>query len=193
VINVLPGFRTIQATDQFSRIRPWANFFARADRGALPKVTWVFPAQGRSEHPPDTLEPGQAWVTKVVNAIMRGPRRQWLRTAIFLTWDDWGGFYDHVPPIRIDRFGYGIRVPGIVISPWVDRGTDVDHQTVSFDAYLKLIEDRFLDGHRLNGSNMGWPDPRPTVREARVPGDLRRLFDFSQRPVPRLVLQPKPT
>jgi len=71
---------------------------------------------------------GQAWVTKVINAIMQGPREQWLHTAIFVVWDDWGGFYDHVPPVRIDPYGYGIRVPAFVVSPWVKRDLDVDHR-----------------------------------------------------------------
>jgi phospholipase C len=193
IINVLPGFRTIQATNQFSRIRPHSDYFRRAEAGTLPQVTWVMPSGGKSEHPPHNLESGQAWVTRVVNAVMTGPRDQWRHTAIFITWDDWGGFFDHVPPIRIDPYGYGIRVPAMVISPWVKRGLDVDHQTLSFDAYLKLIEDRFLDGQRLNGSNMGWPDPRPNIRENRVPGDLRRIFDFTQRPIPRLVLPQYPS
>src|SRR4029077_10810170 len=113
--------------------------------------------------------------THVVNAVMRGPTEQWLHTAIFLTWDDWGGFYDHVKPIRIDGNGYGIRVPGILISPFARGG--VDHQTLSFDAYLKLIEDRFLGGERLDPrtlmSNYGIFDARPKVREAAVRlGDL---------------------
>jgi phospholipase C len=120
---------------------------------------------------------------------MQGPEEQWLRTAIFITWDDWGGFYDHVQPIRIDPNGYGIRVPGIVVSPWVRPGL-IDHQTLSFDAYLKLIEDRFLDGQRLDPATDGWPDARPTVREdaARL-GDLAREFDFSQEPIPPLILE----
>jgi phospholipase C len=188
VIDVLPGFRTVQATNQFGRIRPYDDYFKRASSGRLPAVSWVVPVEGKGEHPPDNLRPGTAWVTKVVNAIMRGPRRQWMHTAIFLTWDDWGGFYDHVPPKRIDPYGYGIRVPSIVISPWVKRGLNVDHQTLSFDAYLKLIEDRFLGGARLNGKNEGWPDPRPTIRENKVPGDLRTIFSFNQAPIPRLIL-----
>jgi phospholipase C len=192
VIDVQPGFRTVQVDKQFSNIRPYRQYFRRVHAGTLPSVTWVLPAEGRSEHPPDSFRPGTTWVTKVVNAIMRGPRRQWMHTAIFLTWDDWGGFYDHVPPKRIDPYGYGIRVPGIIISPWVKRDLNVDHQTVSFDAYLKLIEDRFLGGARLNGKNEGWPDPRPTIRENAVPGDLRKDFNFTQRPIPKLVLDPTP-
>jgi phospholipase C len=136
---------------------------------------------------------GQEWVTNVINAVMEGPEEQWMHTAIFLTWDDWGGFYDHVKPVIIDPYGYGIRVPGLVISPWVDRDLSIDSQTLSFDAYLKLIEDRFLDSQRLDGANLGWPDPRPTVREDAVKlGDLSTVFDFEQEPIPPLVLPPTP-
>jgi len=113
---------------------------------------------------------------------MRGP--DWRSTAIFLTWDDWGGFYDHVVPPRVDENGYGLRVPGIVISPYAKHGY-VDHQTLSFDAYAKFIEDDFLGGQRLDPSTDGRPDPRPDVREnVAVLGDLRADFDFSQRPRP---------
>jgi phospholipase C len=193
LFNPLPGFETIEATDQFDRIQPYGRYFSAAADGALPSVSWVVPIAGpRSEHPPHDLRKGQAWVTRVVNAAMEGP--DWERTAIFVVWDDWGGFYDHVPPIRIDEAGYGIRVPAFVISPWVDRDLPVDHQTLSFDAYLKLIEDRFMDGQRLDGTdNMGWPDPRPRVREdvARL-GDLANAFDFTQEPIPPLILDPTP-
>jgi phospholipase C len=129
-------------------------------------------------------------VTRVINAAMRGP--DWSSTAIFLTWDDWGGFYDHVPPPRVDRNGYGIRVPGLLISPWAKAGT-IDHQVLSFDAYLKLIEDLFLDGQRLDPRTMSRPDSRPTVREE-VPilGNLLREFDFTQDPLPPLILDPTP-
>jgi len=192
LFNPLPGFRTVEETGQLDRIQPYGEYFSAAAEGTLPSVSWVVPIAGpRSEHPPHDLRKGQAWVTKVVNAAMEGPG--WERTAIFVVWDDWGGFYDHVPPIRIDEAGYGIRVPAFVISPWVDRDLDVDHQTLSFDAYLKLIEDRFMGGQRLDGENMGWPDPRPTVREDVAElGDLSRAFDFEQDPIPPLILDPTP-
>ncbi|MFN8233177.1 MAG: alkaline phosphatase family protein [Actinomycetota bacterium] len=190
VQNPLPGFKTVEVTDSFDYIRPHGSYFEAARNGTLPSVSWVMPTIGRGEHPPDSIAPGQAWVTRVVNAAMQGPG--WLRTAIFLTWDDWGGFYDHVPPVAVDQNGYGIRVPGILISPWARRGY-VDHQTLSFDAYLKLIEDRFLGGRRLDPATDGWPDPRPTVREeAPALGDLMMEFDFTQEPIPPLVLDPWP-
>jgi phospholipase C len=187
----LPGFATVVATGSLDRIRPYDDYFRRAAAGTLPSVSWVVPSQPISEHPVQPIRPGMAWVTKVVNAAMRSP--DWLHTAIFLTWDDWGGFYDHVMPPRVDGGGYGIRVPAIVISPWVRRGLDVDHQTYSFDAYLKLIEDRFLGGQRLDPTTDQWWDPRPTVREdLPILGDLRRIFDFRQRPIPRKILDPHP-
>jgi phospholipase C len=189
--NPLPGFATIRSTRSLGRIRPYDDYFRRAEAGTLPSVSWIVPSKIPSEHPPQPITPGQAWVTKVVNAAMRST--DWRRTAIFLTWDDWGGFYDHVVPPRIDEGGYGIRVPAIVISPWVDRHLDVDHATYSFDSYLKLIEDRFLGGQRLDPDTDGWWDPRPTVRErVRILDDLRSIFDFEQRPIPRLILDPRP-
>jgi phospholipase C len=145
-----------------------------------------------SEHPASagTIAAGQAYVTELVNAVMSGP--DWESSAIFITWDDWGGFYDHVAPTVVDDMGYGIRVPGIMISPYAQRGY-IDHQTLSFDAYLKLIEDRFLGGERLDPATLGRPDSRPSVREeAEVLGDLAAEFDFTQDPRPPLILDPHP-
>jgi phospholipase C len=189
--NPLPGFRTVEATGQFSHIRPNTDFFQAAADGSLPAVSWIMPTWGKSEHPPSSIAPGQAWVTNIVNAVMQGPPEQWLHTAIFITWDEWGGFFDHVKPPRVDHNGYGLRVPALVISPWVKPG--IDHQTLSFDAYLRLIEDRFLGGERLNPATDGWPDSRPTVRET-LPtlGNLANGFDFSGDPIPPLILQPRP-
>jgi phospholipase C len=92
----------------------------------------------------------------------------------------------------VDQNGYGIRVPALMISPWARPGF-IDHQTLSFDAYLKFIEDRFLNGARLDPRTDGWPDPRPTVREnASQLGDLSAEFNFNQDPIPPLVLNPWP-
>ena len=121
---------------------------------------------------------------------MQGP--DWKSTAIFLSWDDWGGFYDHVAPPKVDANGYGLRVPGLVISPYARKGF-IDHQVLSFDAYLKFIEDIFLSGQRLDPKTEGRPDPRPTVRE-NVPqlGNLMADFDFTQRPRPPTLLLTNP-
>jgi phospholipase C len=129
-------------------------------------------------------------VTGLINTIMRG--RAWHSTAIFLAWDDWGGFYDHVRPPVVDENGYGLRVPGLVISPYARRGY-VDHQTLSFDAYVKFIEDDFLKGQRIEPRTDGRPDPRPDVREdAAALGDLAADFNFKQKPRPPLVLPQYP-
>ncbi|MGZ5300220.1 MAG: alkaline phosphatase family protein [Actinomycetota bacterium] len=190
VQNTLPGFKTVAADHQLENIQSNENYFEAAADGSLPKVSWVMPTTNRGEHPPDDIGNGQAWVTRVVNAAMHGP--DWLHTAIFVTWDDWGGFYDHVAPPKVDANGYGIRVPALMISPWARPGF-VDHQTLSFDAYLKFIEDRFLGGARIDPRTDGWPDSRPTVREdARQLGDLYTEFNFYQEPIAPLILDPWP-
>jgi phospholipase C len=189
--NPLPDFQTVHDNEQLDNIRPVSNFYALAKEGRLPSVSWIVPDWKHSEHPPWPISDGQAWVTNLVNAVMRSPN--WENSAIFLTWDDWGGFYDHVAPPKVDNWGYGLRVPGIMISPYAKRGF-IDHQTLSFDAYLKFIEDVFLDGQRLDPLTDGRPDPRPTVRED-VPmlGDLLDEFDFTQPPRKPLILRPYPT
>src|SRR5262249_14817308 len=140
-----------------------------------------------SDHPGASLRKGQAWVAGIVNAVMRS--KDWSSSAIFLAWDDWGGFYDHVPPPRVDRNGYGLRGPGLLISPYARRGY-VDHQTLSFDAYLKFIEDVFLRGRRIDPRTDGRPDLRPDVRErVKRLGDLAKEFDFSRPPQRPLLLR----
>jgi len=132
----------------------------------------------------------QAYVTTLVNAIMRSPC--WPSSAIFLSWDDRGGFYDHVVPPVVDGAGYGFRVPGMVISPYARPGY-IDHRQLSHDAYLKFIEDDFLEGRRLNPATDGRPDSRPGVREeAPGLGNLLSDFDFCQAPRAPLILPTHP-
>jgi phospholipase C len=143
-----------------------------------------------SEHPTALVSDGQTYVTSLVNAVMQSP--DWSSTAIFLSWDDWGGFYDHVSPPVVDQNGYGLRVPGIVISPYAKQGF-IDHQVLSFDAFDKFIEDDFLNGQRLDPKTDGRPDPRPDVREnAAILGNLAQDFDFGQAPRKPLILDPHP-
>ncbi|MBO0886500.1 MAG: hypothetical protein J2O38_03825, partial [Acidimicrobiales bacterium] len=138
--NPLPLFTDVQHDRQRSDIQPLGAYFQAAARGTLPAVSWLAPSQADSEHPPASVHQGQAYTTAVINAAMESP--DWSSTAIFLAWDDWGGFYDHVVPPTVDLNGYGLRVPALTISPYAKRGV-IDHQVLSSDAYLKFIEDDF--------------------------------------------------
>jgi phospholipase C len=188
----LAEFETVMQDGQGSNIQPVKRFISAARAGKLPAVSWVVPNYYYSERPPASISVGQTYVTGLINAIMRSS--DWSSTAIFLSWDDWGGFYDNAVPPQVDQNGYGLRVPALVISPYARRGY-VDRQLLSQDAYIKFIEDDFLGGQRLDPANDGRPDPRPTVRE-NVPalGDLRADFDFTAPPRPPepLSLTPAP-
>ena len=188
--NPLPGFTDVHQDGQLGNVQDLSAFLSAAKTGAIPAVSWIVPNNADSEHPTALVSAGQAYVTNIVNTIMQGPA--WDSTAIFVTWDDWGGFYDHVAPPAVDANGYGLRVPGIVISPYAKRGY-IDHQTLSFDAYNKFIEDVFLGGQRLDPKTDLRPDARPDVRElAPQLGNLMNDFDFSQAPRAPLVLDPHP-
>jgi phospholipase C len=188
--NPLPRFTTVHDDGQVGNIQSLDSFFSAAHKGSLPAVSWVVPSNPVSDHPPADIHAGQAYLTNLVNTIMKSP--DWNSTAIFVAWDDWGGFYDHVVPPSLDENGYGLRVPGLVISPYAKQGV-IDHQTLSFDAYAKFIEDDFLGGQRLDPKTDGRPDSRPTVRE-NVPqlGDLSQDFDFAKAPRPALLLPTSP-
>ena len=188
--NPLPIFEDVQKDGQLKNILPLNSYFASAKSGTLPSVVWITPSQADSEHPPASVHQGQAYVTAVINAAMKSP--DWDSTAIFLQWDDWGGFYDNVIPPVVDQNGYGLRVPAMVISPYAKKGY-IDHQVLSSDAYLKFIEDDFLNGARLNPKTDGRPDPRPDVREDEpILGSMANDFDFSQKPRAPVLLPTNP-
>jgi len=189
--NPLPSFTDVRSDGQLGDVQDLSHFYGAAKNGTLPAVSWIAPAQPNSDHPPANLATGQAYVTNLINTIMRGP--DWSSTAIFLTWDDWGGFYDHVRPPAVDADGYGLRVPMLVISPYARHGF-IDHQVLSFDAFNKFIEDDFLSRARLNPATDGRPDGRPDVREdAAILGNLVADFDFSQPPRRPVLLAPHPS
>jgi phospholipase C len=188
--NPLPSFTDVAQDGQLGNVQSLTNFFTAAHNGTLPAVSWIDPNGTVSEHPPALVSTGQTYVTGLINTIMQSP--DWNSTAIFLSWDDWGGFYDHVVPPVIDANGYGLRVPGLVISPYARQGF-IDHQMLSHDAYNKFIEDDFLGGQRLDPTTDGRPDPRPDVREnAPQLGDLTAAFDFTQTPRAPLILPVHP-
>ncbi len=191
--NPLEDFTDVSQDGQLEDIQPLPSFYTAVHETSscgLPKVSWVVPSLLVSEHPHQLISKGQAYVTTLINSIMRSPC--WGSTAIFLSWDDWGGFYDHVVPPEVDENGYGLRVPGLVISPYARAGF-IDPQQLSHDAYLKFIEDDFLEGARLNPLTDGRADARPDVREeAPGLGNLLSDFNFKQQPRAPLLLSSEP-
>jgi phospholipase C len=217
--NPLPGFDSIQQKNAIqptyihTHVPPFDQFYKDINKGTLPNVSWIVPSANESEHPPNGVQEGMEYTTALINTVMQS--RYWNSTVIFLAWDDWGGFFDHENPPIADYapnpsggttipLGYGIRVPGLIISPWVYPGY-IDHQVVSFDAYLKFIEDIFLSSARIGALGTVRPDSRTTIREAltsiaQAPspgnaggapvavGDLLNDFNFSQAPLPPLIL-----
>ena len=179
------------------------QFIADVKGGTLPAVSWIVPSGVYSEHPAQGVTMGMEYVTSLVNAVMQSP--YWNSTAIYIAWDDWGGFYDHeVPPIvdyndtSAPVQGYGLRVPGIMISPYARSGM-IDHAYYSFDAYATLIETLFMNGTALSPAQLGNPDSRPTQRDTVTSGtvigkgqvaigNLMSEFDFTQTPLAPIVL-----
>ncbi len=137
----------------------------------LPNVSWVTPTGISTDHPPSLVEPAQNTINDEVKAIMHSPC--WNSTAIFVTWDDWGGEYDHVAPPSINSPGPGLgpRVPLIVISPYSKPGY-VSHQLGEFSSFVKFVESDF------SLPNLGARDAIPAI------SDLMDYFDFSQSPQP---------
>ena len=143
------------------------QIFNDLKNNSLPQVSWVIPSSPISEHPPANITLGMNWVTDVVDSIMKSPF--WNSTAIVVTWDDYGGFYDHVSPPPVDKYGLGFRMPAIIISPYAKPGF-VDHGKYQFESMLKFIEWRF---------NI----PSLTDRDKNA-NNLLNAFDFNQKPIP---------
>jgi Phospholipase C len=143
---------------------------------SLPGVSWLTPGWIQSEHPPESMCVGQDWMVRMINSVMNSP--YWNSTAIILTYDEFGGFYDHVAPPHPDIYGMGPRLPALIISPWVKAGY-VDPTIYSLDSVLRLIE-----------TIKGLPPLNPTWRDG-VANDMLGAFDFSQHPLPKLVLDGK--
>jgi phospholipase C len=175
--NPLPAFPAVQNDPaQLSRLQGTAQFYTDAAAGNLPQVSWVIPSGAVSEHPPSGVRAGMAYVTGLVNSVMQGP--DWNSTAIFISWDDWGGFYDHVSPPQIDQYGLGIRVTGLVISPYA-RQSFIDHKTYSFESWLKIVEERF--------------GVSPITARDTYAADMIDSFDFTQQPRAPIILSPART
>ncbi len=152
------------------------RFLRDLESGALPAVSWLIPDVEESEHPAaGSMCRGENWTVQIMNAIMASP--EWKRTAVVITWDDFGGFYDHVRPPHVDLFGFGPRVPMLLISPWARRG-HIASQTLEFSSVLKMIETIW--------------GLEPLTDRDRHASDMLELFEFERPPRPPLFLEPRP-
>lgn len=139
--STLDAIRHIRYSSLWSRdVVDTGQFVHDVRSNRLPTVSWLVPSAQQSDHPPFSVCVGENWVVHELNALMRS--RLWRHTVVFLTWDDFGGFFDHVPPPRMNALSLGPRVPTIVISPWV-RAHYVDHRRYDFASILRYIEDSF--------------------------------------------------
>ncbi len=170
-------FSTYDAINHIRNSPIWAEnvvsdtqFAIDAASGNLPAVSWLVTGQN-SEHPPASTCQGENWTVQQLNALMQGP--DWNTAAVFLTWDDFGGFYDHVPPPALDTYGLGPRVPLLIISPYARSG-HISHTQYEFSSVLKFIEDRF------NLTPL-------TERDANA-NNTTDSFNFKQTPRPPLIL-----
>lgn len=154
-----------------AHVVPYTNFATDALSGKLSTVSWLVMPDSVSEHPTSSECLGENWTVQQLNALMQGPL--WKSTAVFITWDDFGGFYDHVAPTQIDRYGLGPRVPLLIISPYVKAGT-VIHTQYEFSSFLAFAE------HLFGLSSL-------TTRDATA-NDMTDAFNFSQPPLSPLIL-----
>ena len=139
----------------------------------LPNISFVTPGEdSQSDHPPQPTQPAQNFVSSIVNAVMHSS--EWNSTAIFVTWDDFGGWYDHVPPPQVDGIGLGPRVPLLVISPWAKPGY-ISSQQGEFASFDKFIEAVF------NLPSLGARDSLAST------SNLMDFFNFSQKPDAKLI------
>ncbi|HEV2037294.1 MAG TPA: alkaline phosphatase family protein, partial [Candidatus Eremiobacteraceae bacterium] len=173
------------APDAIAHIRrgpDWANAVSPAttilsdiSAAKLPAVSWVIPSVAASDHSLGNDGSGPAWVASIVNAVGNSP--YWNSTVIFVTWDDWGGWYDHVAPVMYNSNELGFRVPLIVISPYARLGY-VSHVQHEFGSVLHFTEETF------GLSPLGYTDARGD--------DFADCFNFSQTPSPFVRIQAPP-
>ncbi len=165
--NPLLAVDEIRNTERWEHVIDPARFLEDAAAGSLPQVSYVLPPAKWNDHPHPgrSLCVGENWTIEQVSAVMQGP--DWERTAIFITWDDFGGIYDHTPPPQVDDLGFGPRVPLIVISPWAKSG-HISDTTFEFSSFLALQESLF--------------DIEPLTHRDRDANDMLDLFDFDQEP-----------
>ena len=172
IYSVLDAFRGIRNSGQWkTNVLPVSQFVSNAMSGSLANVVWVTPPGADSDSPPANVCAGEDWAVQMINAVMQSP--EWSSTAIFLTWAGYGGYYDHVQPPAVDSFGLSVRVPLLIISPFVKAG-QVAHQQTEFASLLATVE------HQYGLLPL-------TARDAAAE-DLWGAFDFGQQALPPLIL-----
>lgn len=165
-------------TNDASKIILDSNQFTKdVKKGQMATVSWVNPTGTETDHPPTATFGGQNYVTNIANTIMQS--NYWSSTAIFVSWDDYGGFYDHVPPPEVDGRGLGLRVPLIVISPYA-KAHYISHVQGEFSSFVKFIETNF------SLPNLGQRDALAST------SDLMDFFDFNHAQQQPLILKPLP-
>jgi phospholipase C len=145
-----------------------SDFLKDVGKGKLAAITWVTPTWPNSDHPGLGTTGGPAWTASVVNAV--GTSRFWSSTAIFIMWDDWGGWFDPVPPVFENYDGLGFRVPLLIVSPYAKQNsvTHVQYETASV---VRFIEDNF-----------GLAQLAKADKRANDPRNDSSVFDFTQKP-----------
>ncbi len=149
-----------------SHIATLDDYYTDLENGTLPAVSYIVPS-GSSEHPPGSLAAGEAFVSNIISGLMRSSA--WDSSAFMWSYDDWGGWYDHVKPPKVDAYGYGFRAPALLVSPYAKRGY-IDHTTIDFTSQLKFIE-------------TNWDVPSLAARDSAANG-LGSAFDFTAAPRP---------
>jgi phospholipase C len=147
-----------------SHIVDLSQYFVDLQNGTLPSVSYIIPS-GASEHPPSSLKSGQRFVKTVIQELMRSSA--WDSSAFMLAYDDWGGWYDHVTPLQVDQYGYGPRVPVILVSPYAKSGY-IDHTVLDFTSMLKFIEENW--------------NLEPLAQRDANANNILSAFDFTQSP-----------
>ena len=175
VWSALDAIRHIRYSSLWkSNVPPDTTFVKDVAAGKLPQVSWIVTNARESDHPPASICLGENWTVRIINAVMKSP--YWKDTVIFLTWDDFGGFYDHVAPPKLDYISLGPRVPTIVISPFA-RQHRIDHTQYDFNSMVRFIEDDFRIA--------------PLTSSDKSAESLLPSFDFHAQPAPPLVLKPR--
>jgi phospholipase C len=172
-MNGLQAIRHVRYGPMWKKVVRPETFVRDAERNDLPEVSWLIPPEGLNEHPGlgASVCDGENWTVQQVNALMQS--EAWKTTALVIIWDDFGGFYDHVPPPHLDTMGLGPRTPGLIISPYTVRGENreggsIDSTTYEFSSVLRFIE-------LLHGL-------KPMTQRDKRADPLTGAFDFTRKP-----------